>query len=72
MDVNESNVTIALFRNYSLVEIYRVETSLGRMVIAYSERRRKIGVLKKTAGFIGKLALENSATVVIGNINSKA
>jgi IS605 OrfB family transposase len=42
VDVNENNVTIALFKNGSLTDIYRVETSLGRIVIAYSERRKRI------------------------------
>jgi IS605 OrfB family transposase len=97
VDVNENNVTIALFKNGSLTDIYRVETSLGRIVIAYSERKkrissgkstkvrevkkrlrklregeRKLDVLRKTAKFIEKLAVENRAIVVIGNIDKKA
>jgi IS605 OrfB family transposase len=40
VDVNENNVTIALFKNGSLTDVYRVETGLGGIVIAYSERRR--------------------------------
>jgi len=40
VDVNENNVTIALFKNGSLTDVYRVETVLRGIVIAYSERRR--------------------------------
>jgi IS605 OrfB family transposase len=42
VDVNENNVTVPVFRNNILADVYRVETSLGRMVIAYAERRRRI------------------------------
>ena len=42
VDVNENNVTIALFRGGALADVYRVETNLGRIVIAYSERRKRI------------------------------
>ena len=42
VDVNENNVTIALFKDGALSDIYRVETRLGEIVIAYSERRRRI------------------------------
>jgi len=42
VDVNENNVTLAVFREGELSDVYRVETSLGRTVIAYSERRKKI------------------------------
>jgi len=97
VDVNENNVTVAVFKNSSLTDIYRVETGLGRIVIAYSERRgritrgksakvrevrkkfrklregeRKQDVLRKTAKFVENLAIENSAVVVVGNINEKA
>jgi len=41
VDVNENNVTLALFKEGKLSEVYRVETNLGRIVIAYSERRRE-------------------------------
>jgi IS605 OrfB family transposase len=87
VNVNESNVTIAMFRNHSLAEILGL-----RMVIAYAERRisrgsstkdreikrrlrrlrekeRKIDILRKTAGFIENLALENNAVVVVGDID---
>jgi IS605 OrfB family transposase len=97
VDVNENNVTIALFKDGVLSDVYRVETGLGRVVIAYSERRgritrgnstkvrevkkklrklregeRRLDVLRKTARFIEKLAVENKAVVVVGNINEKA
>jgi len=42
VDVNENNVAVVVFRNKTLADVYRVETSLGRMVIAYAERRRRI------------------------------
>ncbi len=48
VDVNENNVTIALFEDGVLVDVYRIETNLGRIVIAYAERRRRITVGKST------------------------
>jgi transposase len=42
LDVNENNVTIAVFRGGMFVEVIRVETGLGRMVMAYSVRRERI------------------------------
>jgi len=42
VDVNENNVTLAVFREAKLSGVYRVETGLGRIVIAYSERRERI------------------------------
>lgn len=42
VDVNENNVTLALFKDGVLRDVYRVETGLGRIVIAYSERRKGI------------------------------
>jgi 4-aminobutyrate aminotransferase len=42
VDVNENNVTIAFFKDGVLSDVYRVETGLGRVVIAYSERRERI------------------------------
>jgi IS605 OrfB family transposase len=96
VDVNENNATIALFNNGVLSEVYRVETSLGKIVIAYAERRkritkgnstktrevrkklkklregeRKLDVLRKTAKFIERLAIEKRA-VVVGNVNGRA
>jgi putative transposase len=48
VDVNENNVTLAVFKNSRLSEVYRVETGLGRIVIAYIERRKKITKGKST------------------------
>jgi IS605 OrfB family transposase len=42
VDVNENNVTVAVFIGDSLSDVYRVETGLGRIVIAYAERRKQI------------------------------
>jgi IS605 OrfB family transposase len=97
VDVNENNVTVAVFNNGVLNSVYRVETGLGRIVIAYAERRkritrgnstktrevrkrlkklregeRKLDTLRKTTKFIERLAIENRAVVVVGNINRKA
>jgi len=48
VDVNENNVTVAVFRNGKLCEVYRVETDLGRLVISYAERRKRITRGKST------------------------
>jgi len=48
VDVNENNVTVAVFKDSSLTDIYRVETGLGGIVIAYSERRKRITQGKST------------------------
>jgi len=48
VDVNENNVTVAVFKNGSLTDVYKVETGLGRIVIAYSERRKRITQGKST------------------------
>jgi putative transposase len=48
VDVNENNVTVAVFKNGSLTDVYKVETGLGRIVIAYSERRKRIAQGKST------------------------
>jgi len=42
VDVNENNITAAVFVDGTLREAWRLETGLGHMVIAYAERRRKI------------------------------
>jgi len=42
VDVNENNVTVAVFKNSALTEVYRVETDLGWTVVAYAERRKRI------------------------------
>jgi len=44
VDVNENNVTVALFKDGALADVYRIETNLGRIVIAYSERRKRISL----------------------------
>jgi len=48
VDVNENNITIAVFRNGVLVEVIRVETGLGKIVIAYAVRRKRISKGKST------------------------
>ncbi len=48
IDVNENNITIAVFRNGVLVEVIRVETGLGKIVIAYAVRRKRISRGKST------------------------
>jgi putative transposase len=48
VDVNENNITIAIFRNGVLVEVVRIETGLGRIVIAYAVRRKRISKGKST------------------------
>jgi putative transposase len=48
VDVNENNITIAVFKNGVLVEVIRVETGLGRLVIAYAVRRKRISKGKST------------------------
>ena len=42
VDINENNLTAAVFVGGVLREVWRLETGLGRMVIAYAERRKKI------------------------------
>ncbi len=42
VDVNENNATAAVFVGGVLREVWRLETGLGNMVIAYAERRKKI------------------------------
>jgi IS605 OrfB family transposase len=44
VDVNENNVTVALFKDDALADVYRIETNLGRVVVAYSERRKRISL----------------------------
>jgi len=48
VDINENNVTLAVFVDRRLHEIYRIETNIGRIVIAYSERRRRITEKRST------------------------
>lgn len=58
VDVNENNVTVAVFRNRRLCEVYRVETGLGRLVISYAERKKKITRGKSTKTRSVKKALK--------------
>jgi IS605 OrfB family transposase len=48
VDVNENNITIAIFKNGVLVEVIRIETGLGKIVIAYAVRRKRISKGKST------------------------
>ena len=49
VDVNENNVTAAVFVGGVLRELWRLETGLGHMVVAYAERRRKIAKGRHTS-----------------------
>jgi IS605 OrfB family transposase len=42
IDVNENNVTLAVFEGFRLKELRRYETGLGRIVMNYSLRREEI------------------------------
>ncbi|AMD30215.1 IS200/IS605 family accessory protein TnpB-related protein [Acidilobus sp. 7A] len=42
IDVNENNVTLAIFEGFKLKELRRYETGLGRIVVNYSLRREEI------------------------------
>ncbi|MFP3234717.1 MAG: IS200/IS605 family accessory protein TnpB-related protein [Sulfolobaceae archaeon] len=42
IDVNENNVTLAVFESFRLRELRRYETGLGRIVVNYSLRREEI------------------------------
>jgi len=42
IDVNENNVTLAIFEGFKLKELRRYETGLGRIVMNYSLRREEI------------------------------
>jgi len=57
VDINENNVTLAVFVDRELHEIYRVETNIGRIVIAYSERRKRIAENRSTRDRIARKAL---------------
>ena len=58
VDVNENNVTLAVFRDKKLCEVYRIETDLGRLVISYAERRKRITGGKSTKTRSVKKALK--------------
>jgi len=85
VDVNGDNATIALLKKSSLTEVYRIETNLGSIVIAYTMRRkrttkdisaknravkRKLYVPRKVAKPIEKPALEKIA--VVGDVGGRA
>lgn len=59
IDVNENNVTLAVFKDRRLCEVYRIETNLGRIVVAYAERRKRITDGKSTKTRIVKKALRS-------------
>jgi IS605 OrfB family transposase len=59
VDVNENNATVALFKDGTLADVYRVETNLGWIVIAYSERRKRIVQGKSTKSREVKKRLKN-------------
>ena len=42
LDINENNITAAVFVGGGLKEVWRIETGLGNMAVAYAERRKKI------------------------------
>jgi IS605 OrfB family transposase len=42
IDVNENNVTLAVFEGFKLKELRRYETGLGKLVVNYSIRREEI------------------------------
>jgi putative transposase len=42
IDVNENNITVAVFEDFKLRELRRYETGLGRIVVNYSLRRERI------------------------------
>jgi IS605 OrfB family transposase len=42
IDINEDNITVAIFEDFKLRELRRYETGLGRIVANYSLRREKI------------------------------
>ncbi len=42
VDINETNVTIAVYKSAKLVYLERIETGLSSIVIAYAEKRRRI------------------------------
>ena len=57
VDINENNVTLAVFVDRRLHEVYRVETNIGRIVIANSERRRRITEGRSTRDRVARKTL---------------
>jgi len=58
VDINEDNVTAAVFVRGTLEGFFRIETNLGRIAIAYSERRKRISQGRSTSNRAVKKALE--------------
>jgi len=58
VDINEDNITAAVFVRGALVGFVRIETGLGRIAIAYSERRKRITEGRSTSSRAVKKALE--------------
>jgi len=58
VDINEDNVTAAVFVGEILVGFVRVETGLGRIAIAYSERKKRISQGRSTSNRAVRKALE--------------
>jgi len=58
IDINENNVTVAVFKDRKLCEVYRVETGLGKLIISYAERRKRITRGKSTKTRSVKKALK--------------
>ena len=58
IDVNENNVTLAIFENFKLKELRRYETGLGRIVMNYSLRREEITMGHSTKDELVKKKLE--------------
>ena len=48
IDVNENNVTVAVFEDFRLKEMRRYETNLGKIVVNYAVRREEITKGKST------------------------
>jgi len=58
VDINEDNVTAAVFVGGVLAGFFRIETGLGRIAIAYSERRKRISRGRSTSNRAVKRALK--------------
>jgi IS605 OrfB family transposase len=57
VDTNENNITLAVLVGRKLHEVYRVETNIGMIVIAYSERRRRITESRSTRDRVARKSL---------------
>jgi IS605 OrfB family transposase len=58
IDVNENNVTVAVFEGFRLRELRRYETGLGKLVVNYSLRREEITKGHSTKDEVVKKKLE--------------